>query len=184
MFNLPDLALGAVIAAVVTAFVSWLGLIITKEQKISDFRQAWIDALRVEISAVVAHANAIHGAAAAQLRSPAELWSVAREDYVKLNQAEASIRLRLNPNEKESLTVLSSIEKLEEHLTRGYLDHREINQIEKQLVVDAQALLKKEWGRVRVGEPMFLWSKRLLLFFVGVGIVVAIGSFVTKTGLP
>lgn len=184
MLNQPDIALGAVIAAMITAFVSWLGLIISKEQKISDFRQAWIDALRVEISAVVAHVNAIHGSAAAQLSSPAEIWNVAREDYVKLNQAEANIRLRLNPNEKECLAVLASIEKLEAHLTQGYLDHCVIDQIEKQLVADAQMLLKKEWGRVRTGEPVFMWSKRLLLIFIGVGIVLTIGSVVAQSALP
>lgn len=47
-----DLSVGAVGAAMIAAFVSFLGLIIGKEQKTSEFRQAWIDALRSELGFV------------------------------------------------------------------------------------------------------------------------------------
>jgi hypothetical protein len=62
MFGLPDQAVGAVAAALIAGLISLLGLIISKEQKVSDFRQAWIDALRSDIAAVITHAQSIHGA--------------------------------------------------------------------------------------------------------------------------
>lgn len=43
-------ATGAVIAAFITGFFSFVNLIISKEQKISEFRQQWIDCLRDDIS--------------------------------------------------------------------------------------------------------------------------------------
>ena len=45
MFGIPDQAIGAIAAALIAGLISLLGLIISKEQKVSDFRQAWIDAL-------------------------------------------------------------------------------------------------------------------------------------------
>jgi len=62
IFGLPGALAGTIIAAVIAAIVSLLGLIISKETKVSEFRQAWIDSLRAEIAAVITHAQALHGA--------------------------------------------------------------------------------------------------------------------------
>lgn len=182
MIQLPEIALGAVGAALITALVSWLSLIISKEQKTSEFRQAWIDALRADIAAVVAHANAIHGVAAAQYETPKDTWEMARDHYVGINQATANIRLRLNANEKECQAVINSIEKLEAHMPLGRLDFREIDAIEKQLVADAQALLKKEWLRVRNGEPVFRNTKRTFIAVLVVGVAFVVYHFVSAGG--
>jgi hypothetical protein len=50
MFGIPDQAVGAVIAAIIAGSIALLGLIISKEQKVSEFRQQWIDALRQDIA--------------------------------------------------------------------------------------------------------------------------------------
>lgn len=42
--------IGAIVAALVAGFFSVLSLIVSKEQKISEFRQQWIDSLRQELS--------------------------------------------------------------------------------------------------------------------------------------
>jgi hypothetical protein len=171
MSSLPEIALGAVIAACIAALVSLLSLIISKEQKTSEFRQAWIDALRADISAVVAHANAIHGADAAQFETAAKTWETAREDFVGINQATANIRLRLNSKEKESQAILNSIENLEAQLSPGALDFRGLDTIEKHVVSYAQVLLKKEWLRVRSGEPVFQAAKWLFLLLILVSVM-------------
>jgi hypothetical protein len=98
MLGLPDVAIGAVFAAVVAGVVSLLGLIISKEQKTSEFRQAWIDTLRAEISALIAHANAIH---AAEVTGSSK-WEMLRPDYIEINKAVGQVRLRLNPDEELS----------------------------------------------------------------------------------
>jgi hypothetical protein len=52
--DIPPLALGVIIAAVITGFISFAGLILAKEQKTSEFRQSWIDSLREEMSEYLA----------------------------------------------------------------------------------------------------------------------------------
>jgi hypothetical protein len=46
------------------------------------------------------------------------------------------------------------------------MPYRELDTIEKQLVADAQVLLKKEWLRVRSGEPVFRVAKWLILLLI------------------
>jgi len=44
------MAIGPIIAAIIGAVVALVSLIISKESKLSEFRQAWIDSLRQEIA--------------------------------------------------------------------------------------------------------------------------------------
>jgi hypothetical protein len=130
MLGLPEVALGAiaaVAAAVIAALISLLGLIISKEQKISEFRQEWIDSLRKEISSLISHANAIHGGSVARPPSVAAAWKDVREDFVGINEAAANIRLRLNSKEPPSCAVLSTIDKIEAILSPGKtIDYEEL----------------------------------------------------------
>lgn len=176
MMPFPDVAIGAIAAATIAALVSLLGLIISKEQKTSEFRQAWIDALRAEISRLISHANALHGG----IISGAN-WSAMRQDYVGINEATANIRLRLNQGEASSRAVLALIEELERELAPGYPpDHLKINTIEKELVSSASTLLKAEWDRVKKGEPTFRIAKATALCLT-VGLVLLGASVVAQT---
>jgi len=173
--EIPTVAMGAIGAALITSVMTLIGLVLSKEQKTSEFRQAWIDALRNELSNVIAHANAIHGAAAASFANPQDTWKVVREDYVGINNATAKIRLRLNPNEKTSKSVLSKIEDLERQLAPGNaIDHSLLDGIEKKLVLESQALLKQEWARVKRGEFTYRVAK-IMAFTVFAGSVIALG---------
>jgi hypothetical protein len=157
MLGLPDIAVGAVSAALIAGLVSLLGLIVSKEQKVSEFRQAWIDALRAELSSLIAHANAIHGANMAGFANSSEAWKVVRADFVGINEAAARIRLRLNSKESEAVAVLSQLERLEQLLApeTTKIDYLQLNTAEKELVSVAQVVLKQEWLRVRRGEQVF-----------------------------
>ncbi len=57
--ELHPLAIGAIVAALITGILSVLGLVISKEQKTSEFRQQWIDDLRREVSELLACVEAI-----------------------------------------------------------------------------------------------------------------------------
>lgn|SRR6266446_644807 len=55
--NIPSSAypaIGAVMAAIIAAGISFLVTVLAKEQKTSEFRQAWIDALRKDLSEFIA----------------------------------------------------------------------------------------------------------------------------------
>jgi hypothetical protein len=160
MFGLPDQAVGAVAAALIAGLISLLGLIISKEQKVSDFRQAWIDALRSDIAAVITHAQSIHGAYLAGHPSKAELWRSVREDFVGVNEAWARIRLRLNPKEEPSIAVLQVLKEHESVFQgSGPPDLSRLENIDQRLLDTTQAVLKKEWTRVRSGERTYRISK-------------------------
>lgn len=181
MLGLPDIAVGAILAALITGIVSLLGLIISKEQKISEFRQAWIDALRTELSALISHANAIHGAGAAGFKSASETWEVVRADFVGINDAAARIRIRLNPREPEDVKVLSQIEALEQLLAPGNApDHARINEAEKELVGAAQIVLKREWKRVRQGERAYRITQFVVLCVIVTCVLVLFAFFAVR----
>ena len=44
---------GPIIAAMIAGFIAFIGMIITKENKVSEFRQAWINDFREEISYLI-----------------------------------------------------------------------------------------------------------------------------------
>ncbi|RRF16208.1 hypothetical protein [Klebsiella pneumoniae] len=42
-----------IIAAMIAGFIAFIGMIITKENKVSEFRQAWINEFREEVSYLI-----------------------------------------------------------------------------------------------------------------------------------
>jgi hypothetical protein len=85
MASIPDAAIGAVVAALIAGTVSLLGLIISKEQKTSEFRQAWIDALRCDLSAFLTQINAIHDSINVRYENLADKVETLRPLYMPLN---------------------------------------------------------------------------------------------------
>ena len=168
MASIPDVAIGAITAALIAGLVSLLGLIVSKEQKVSDFRQAWIDDLRSEIALLIAHGNAIHGSLSVGWVNIADAWKDIRVDYVGINEAAGRIRLRLNPKEPESRQILKTIEELETILRPSLKapDYVKLNATEKRLVDETNAVLKSEWRRVKGGECVYQVAKYVALFVV------------------
>jgi len=155
MLGLPDAAVGAIVAALITGLISLLGLIISKEQKVSEFRQAWIDALRADIAAVLAHAQAIHGAYVTRFASSAETWKAVRDDFYGINEAGARVKLRLNPKEAQATALLKLLEEHEGLISANPPDFAKLPRVETNLLAASQAILKSEWDRVRSGEPTY-----------------------------
>ena len=170
-----------------------VGLIIAKEHRVSDFRQAWIDALRGEIASLVAQVNAInewrlaidaHRGKVAVDRGGegnqkveddvAEQYKLVHPDVLKMEKALAMIELRLNPNEKKAKPLLRKAKavackvRLDEAVCR-----KELKDVEKELLEESKKYLKGEWDRVKQGELRYklaLWVS----FTIGVVGVVAL----------
>lgn len=144
---------------------SLVGLLISKEQRVSDFRQIWIDALRADLAKFVAHAHQIQ--AYATLNKPidySKYWQDTHEDHIELNQASIRIKLRLNPSECDSRLILQSMGEMEELFkTRKDIPDSaaldKINTIVDALEHNAPPLLKKEWNRVKRGEVIYNFAK-------------------------
>jgi len=121
---------GAVGVATISGLISITGLVISKEQKLSDFRQAWIDALRDDISHFISHPLMISAYNELVFRPRAEklreklaqtdrtreeraaieqeiaqaasdFYADMRESYSKINIYSTRIKLRLNDGPHE-----------------------------------------------------------------------------------
>lgn len=167
MFGLPKEIAGTIIAAVIAAVISLLGLVISKENKVSEFRQAWIDALRAEIAAVITHAHAVHGAYLAKFQDNSTLWQNVRADFVGLNDAWARIRLRLNPKEQSSITILQALDEHEGLFPTGSTpDFTKLGVADRKLLEATSVVLKEEWRRVKRGELVYRGATILAVLLI------------------
>ncbi|CRN01187.1 hypothetical protein [Pseudomonas sp. 34 E 7] len=146
---------GAILTALIAGIVSLVMAILSKDQKTSEFRQAWIDALRDDISRFVGTAHSLVGAAdIVNKKSNDEIkdyvLSISR-DFAETSYLLSRIRLRLNVDEHTD--ILEAIAWLQDETTGGTKE--EMLQKIETLVVRIQEELKKEWERVKAGEKSF-----------------------------
>ena len=156
----------------VTGAIALLGLIITKESKVSEFRQAWIDSLRGEIADLLSSVQTClviltgeDGKIQGQDTLSAESLALLTTSLRHANTALFTVRLRLNPAEPASMAILSTlieIEKLSNDNTAlaQALASGRASELEAELTTQAKVVLSAEWRRVKVGEPYFLWTRR------------------------
>lgn len=167
MAQIPDAAVGTVIAALIAGIVSLLGLTISKEQKTSEFRQAWIDSLRSDLTAFLTHINAIHDAIQVKYTDHAKKVETLRPLYVALNTSTFNILLRVNPIEAKSKRLLNAMEAFNSLTAdEAKLTTENIRGVEAEFLAASQALLKSEWRRVKSGEWTFKVAKLLALSLV------------------
>ncbi|WP_261883864.1 hypothetical protein [Vibrio pelagius] len=180
---------GVIIAALIAGAFSFLSLVLTKEQQISQLRQNWIDALRDDISKYIAALiateeiywamNQKHGDAVDVLARSMET----KEEHQELAIAYSSIMMRLNPDDKSERqkALRTSLVKSKTLANDGKWD-------ESAAMVDsirefAQLTLKEEWERVKVGEPSFVNSKRVAVIGVVTALLVA-GLVIYNISVP
>jgi hypothetical protein len=163
--------IGVILAALIAGFFSVLNLIISKEQKVSEFRQQWIDSLRQEL--------ADHMAATVSLASMRELQKKSDEDFIKatselqqrVTATYTSIKLRINPDDTDKKIKNLNLEVLR-LIDRGRTLYNESKWKEARVncneITNASIpMLKEEWKRVKMGEKVYVWSK-----YVAIGILV------------
>ena len=171
-------AIGAVIASVVAGLFSHLALVVSKEQKISEFRKVWIDSLRNEISEYLAAANFYIQAYDKKNAHDTSTIKQLEESFLKTSKSYTMIVLRINQDEKDK-----KIKEQTKHLLLLLNDmQRYIKNLDNDSASDniprirqaAQPILKHEWERVKKGEPVYRYSKMLALFFIASGVIIAL----------
>lgn len=179
------IAIGSVTAALIAGAFSYLNLVISKEQKVSEFRQQWIDALRESISQYV---SAISCLAKASATVNENVVKENGPDHVKetescfelASKSYASILLRINPDDTRSeLKELNAdfLAKLESVRAAVRKDrYEEARQLTDELELKARRILKLEWERVKEGEPIYQVSLYIAAFITLIA-VVGIGLF-------
>lgn len=150
----------ALLGAALSAFIALMVVIITKEQKVSEFRQAWINALRDDIGDAISAASALSVIMPGATRPfAAPFWS----EWSRLAASLARIDLRLNANEalhKDLEVCLADTAELVRKLEmEGEYEREEWVALQERVVAVARPLLKTEWNRVRESSatlPRFL----------------------------
>ena len=167
-----DLIVPAIVAlfvALIAGVVSLVVSILAKDQKTSEFRQAWIDGLRNDVSQLVAHFGVVKTMAKivrekSQTEIDAYLISK-QEQFLEMGMLASRIRLRLNPD--EHVNLLDSLRDLDK------VHEDDMSACSERITAETQEILKEEWERVKLGEPSFVWLKRISK--AGVFSVLAIG---------
>jgi len=163
---MPELL--TILAAAIAAGASLVAVTLSKEQKVSEFRQAWIDALREDLASFLSSARAfaramdarrLHGS---KTTDPAKTpFTLEKVGEIRLAAAETfyRIKLRLNPDEekhKELLRLLSqAIAAQNAVLESDGADKRDVLAAVESAAEFAQPILKAEWNRVKRGEKAF-----------------------------
>lgn len=154
-------AFATLFAAGVAATVSLVVSVLSKEQKTSEFRQQWIDSLRADISEFVGEIALLYGYAD-MVDSEKEIADVVAYEQRYANMVRArglAIRIELRLNPAEHGTLLSAMMALRHERVLKSMKERE--RCVDTLIAESQRLLKTEWARVKLGEPAFVWTKRI-----------------------
>lgn len=168
------MAIATVVAALITGAISFVNLTLTKEQKTSEFRQAWIDALREDLAQFLGAARAFARAVEVvhqfgpDYKSKVPL-TVSDEKVSDLRYQAAEtycrIQLRLNPSEPEHVELLRLLRRAIDEQNAMLHSGGGIDPTMKAIEVAneyAQPVLKKEWERVKRGELPFRLARNWL----------------------
>lgn len=163
--------IGPVVAAALTAAIAFVVSVLAKENKTSEFRQAWIEGLRNDVAELLGDFNTLEtsldiyvGDAETSSECQArydKFYSDNRSEYAKIDALCNKVILRLNPTEHSALIKKMRI--LEGSIGKG---HAKLHALCRELVDDFALVLKSEWARVKSGEPTFRAMKKVALISV------------------
>lgn len=171
-----------ILTASIAGAVAFLVSVLSKEQKTSEFRQAWIDQLRNDLADLTslvlmtedAMAHMVSDGNAADL--PAYIIQ-SQDKFIKITACAMRIEMRLNPD--EHLALMDLVRKIGTSVKtfRGNTDASAA--AASLLLIESQKVLKQEWLRVKRGENIFHFTKciSLVLLISGAIIFLAVGGF-------
>lgn len=172
--------LGVMFAAIIGGFFSLMNLVSSKEQKVSEFRQIWIDSLRESISSYIAslyYLSMLYKHYIEQhpdKKDRFEMTKGVEETYSQVNKMYNDIIFRINDNEtKPALKTLNDdfLSALEE--SRALFNENKLKEVKvscNKIRAHAKPLLKNEWKRVKSGEPTYRYSKYFAITILAIGI--------------
>jgi len=171
---------GVILAALIGGFFSVISLIVSKEQKISEFRQQWIDSLRQEISDHIATVITLAALRENQTGSDKELLKETTKEQQHVASTFTSIKLRVNPEDKDKKIKKLNNEFLDalEKGRRLYND-REWEEARKHCNVITEKsipMLKAEWERVKRGETTYIWTKWIAIMIFAIASIGALST--------
>ena len=179
-------SLGAIVAALIAGLFAFLGLLISKENKTSEFRQNWIDSLRSDIAdyaaamKVMIHAERVYRSTETPAKELEYLKAI-QPTFDKAVNAQMRIRLRVNPKDsnlelrKLNDALLNKIKNVQDAFKNT--DYTLADTLLADLHEVAAPVLKSEWNRVKSGEPIYVASKWTTVAFVLAAMLAAVYAF-------
>jgi len=158
--------------ASVAALVSIYGVMMSKEQSISEFRQTWINELRDEIAeflSITTHLANINTI----IHPSQDILTSHYKILLNLNNISFKLQLRLNPDEYQP--EINLIEEINNIVKSQLLskDDNELNvmneklhELTKTFVDKSTIILKKEWERVKQGEGSIIRYLMKLKYYI------------------
>ncbi len=166
---------GAVLAAFLTGVFSFVGLILSKEQKISEARLSWIESLRSDLSVMLSRIETLARLAESRLKSLAlpaftdqqllDFREQNKDTYYALEEARNRVTLRLT-NSAEHRALLGHLDTLLLVFRGNCEDVSRVHDVQQQIIGESQIILKGAWRRVKRGEPIFVATEFIL--FIGI----------------
>lgn len=182
------------LAAALAAAASLVAVTLSKEQKVSEFRQAWIDGLRDDLTSFLSSARAfarvmearsVHGV---ETTDPAKrLFQPEKVGEIRLAAAESfyRIKLRLNPDEQEHKELLrlliQAIAEQNDALQNDEAGEKDVLAAVERAADYAQPILKAEWNRVKRGETAFRHARVGAIVIIVVSILLVVFFWFQKT---
>jgi len=164
-------AVAVIIASIIGLIVAVTTAVIAKEQKVSEFRQAWINDLRSDLAISLQSAFDCIYELQGDSSDSSENVHKYNESFRELEFRITLIKLRLNPKKDSSfikltddfLHMLFNVAKASDK--KGAI--RRCQASAKKIETISHEILKKEWEVVKKGENRFLNFKRLGKFCAG-----------------
>lgn len=174
--TLPPSALimiGAVAAALITGFFSYMNLAGSKENNIAELRGAWLELLTENMGAFLAEVEVILRLYEVEKTNPTagfkqnelkDFRTAHKEEYRRLNEAYHTARLRLNSTLHAAL--IREMEKLDEKFYGNCSNYNEIVAQKQQVVNEAQKVSADVWNRLSQGDAGFVRAKKIAIYIL------------------
>jgi hypothetical protein len=178
--------IGVIVAAIIGGGITFIVTVLAKDQKTSEFRQEWIDALRNDLAEMISLFSVLSDTFRLMSkagRTEDEIFKKLTENndiFCKLEMVNARIKLRINPTEHKKL--LNAILRLREYIGSEQKGNSKIaDGLVDEMVKESQVVLKNEWNRVKRGEPLFVVTEVVSLLLLGaaflLGVWYALGTW-------
>ncbi len=175
-------AIATLVAALIAAAMSFVNLTLNKEQKTSEFRQAWIDALREDLSiffgccrAFARASEEFHKLGEEHEKSPFKIDNQKISDIRhQIAEVYSRIILRLNPEEPEHEELLRLMKRAIDEQNKSFAEQQDSAKTMQAIQIAteyARPLIKKEWIRVKEGELPFRIARNWIapvVFFLSI----------------
>lgn len=153
---------GIILTAVIGASAATIGVVVTKDSKISEFRQQWIDSLREDVAALCSVSVALYyGNVRYSMQDRMEVRPVDTDSLTQeANRFGYRVRLRLDPIKPPASDLIEAMDRLVHLASHAQEPFDAVNQAVELVLDKTRVVLDDAWRNVRRGEPRFRWTFR------------------------